>query len=161
MFLAKKFSNSIIINEAVGGLFDFNATLPLVGIQFVLLTVLLTFLLYKPVFFQRERRKEYAQVVLDVVSRSLSVGRTYRLQGFRSADKFLYDAQVKRIYFVSKSKEKMSNDLELAYQDAVSALQLAAQELKKDRIHFLNDLEDEIRTLTFSTLMGLLNRKEK
>ena len=55
----------------------------------------------------------------------------------------------------------MSNDLELAYQDAVSALQLAAQKLKKDRIHFLNDLEDEIRTLTFSTLMRLLNRKEK
>ena len=55
MFLAKKFSNSIIINEAVGGLFDFNATLPLVGIQFILLTVLLTFLLYKPVFFQRKK----------------------------------------------------------------------------------------------------------
>lgn len=161
MFLAEKFSNSIIINEAVGGLFDFNATLPLVGIQFVLLTVLLTFLLYKPVFFQRERRKEYGQVVLDAVSRSLFKGRIYRVRGLRNAGKFLYDAQVKRIYFVSKSKEKMSNDLELAYQDAVSALQLAAQELKKDRIHFLNDLEDEIRTLTFSTLTGLLNRKEK
>lgn len=57
MFLAKKFSNSIIINEAVGGLFDFNATLPLVGIQFVLLTVLLTFLLYKPVFFREKNAK--------------------------------------------------------------------------------------------------------
>jgi F-type H+-transporting ATPase subunit b len=161
MFLAKKFSNSIIINEAVGGLFDFNATLPLVGIQFILLTVLLTFLLYKPVFFQREKRKEYGQVVLNAVSRSLFKGRIYRVRGLRNAGKFLYDAQIKRIYFVSKSKEKMSNDLELAYQDAVSALQLAAQELKKDRIHFLNDLEDEIRTLTFSTLTGLLNRKEK
>ena len=57
MFLAKKFSNSIIINEAVGGLFDFNATLPLVRIQFILLTVLLTFLLYKPVFFREKNAK--------------------------------------------------------------------------------------------------------
>lgn len=55
MFLVEKFSYSIIINEAVGGLFDFNATLPLVGVQFILLTVLLTFILYKPVFAQKEK----------------------------------------------------------------------------------------------------------
>ena len=33
--------------EGAGGLFDFNATLPLMAIQFVLLTVALTFLFYK------------------------------------------------------------------------------------------------------------------
>merc|ERR1712060_473420 len=31
-----------------GGLFDFNATLPIMAIQFILLTVVLTFVFYKP-----------------------------------------------------------------------------------------------------------------
>jgi F-type H+-transporting ATPase subunit b len=39
----------LAITEGAGGLFDFNATLPLTAIQFVLLTVALTFVFYKPV----------------------------------------------------------------------------------------------------------------
>ena len=35
--------------EGAGGLFDFNATLPLMAIQFILLTVAFTFIFYKPV----------------------------------------------------------------------------------------------------------------
>ena len=39
----------IAVVEGEGGLFDFNATLPLMAIQFILLTVVLTFVFYKPV----------------------------------------------------------------------------------------------------------------
>ena len=39
----------LAMTEGAGGLFDFNATLPLIAIQFVLLTVVLTFLFYNPV----------------------------------------------------------------------------------------------------------------
>ena len=39
----------LAMTEGAGGLFDFNATLPLMAIQFVLLTVVLTFVFYKPV----------------------------------------------------------------------------------------------------------------
>ena len=39
----------IATTEGAGGLFDFNATLPLMAIQFILLTVVLTFVFYKPV----------------------------------------------------------------------------------------------------------------
>ena len=39
----------LAMTEGAGGLFDFNATLPLMAIQFILLTVALTFVFYKPV----------------------------------------------------------------------------------------------------------------
>jgi len=39
----------IAMAEGAGGLFDFNATLPIMALQFVLLTVVLTFVFYKPV----------------------------------------------------------------------------------------------------------------
>jgi hypothetical protein len=34
----------LAMTEGAGGLFDFNATLPLMAIQFILLTVVLTFI---------------------------------------------------------------------------------------------------------------------
>jgi F-type H+-transporting ATPase subunit b len=36
----------IAMAEGAGGLFDFNATLPIMALQFVLLTVVLTFVFY-------------------------------------------------------------------------------------------------------------------
>ena len=42
-----------------GGLFDFNATLPLVAVQFVLLMLILNIILYNPLLTIIEERKEY------------------------------------------------------------------------------------------------------
>ena len=52
---------SILISEVSGpgGLFDFNATLPLVVIQFILLMLILNIILYNPLLTIIEERKEY------------------------------------------------------------------------------------------------------
>jgi len=42
-----------------GGLFDIDATLPLVAIQFILLTVVLNAILYSPLLTIINERKEY------------------------------------------------------------------------------------------------------
>lgn len=47
------------ITEGTGGLFDFNATLPLMAIQFMLLNVGLTFIFYKPLLEVIERREAF------------------------------------------------------------------------------------------------------
>jgi F-type H+-transporting ATPase subunit b len=39
----------LLMNDGSGGLFDFNGTLPLMALQFILLTIVLTFIFYKPV----------------------------------------------------------------------------------------------------------------
>ena len=48
----------LAMTEGAGGLFDFNATLPLMAIQFVLLTGCLTFVFYKPVSKVLEDRED-------------------------------------------------------------------------------------------------------
>jgi len=56
------FSTLILSSEELsgpGGLFDFNATLPLVAIQFILLMVILNAILYSPLLSVIEERKEY------------------------------------------------------------------------------------------------------
>lgn len=45
------------IVDAAGGLFDFNGTLPLIVGQFTLLSLVLTFLFYKPVSKRLEERE--------------------------------------------------------------------------------------------------------
>lgn len=47
----------LAVSEGAGGLFDFNATLPLMAIQFVILTIVLTFVFYKPITTVLEDRE--------------------------------------------------------------------------------------------------------
>jgi F-type H+-transporting ATPase subunit b len=55
-----------------GGLFDINATLPLVAIQFVLLAILLNIILYNPLLTIIEERKEYILTNLGKASELLA-----------------------------------------------------------------------------------------
>jgi len=54
-----------------GGLFDFNATLPLMALQFIALTVLLNILFYKPITNILDEREEYIRNSLTTASASL------------------------------------------------------------------------------------------
>ena len=55
-----------------GGLFDMNATLPLVAIQFILLMVVLNVILYSPLLTIIEERKEYILSHLAEASEKLA-----------------------------------------------------------------------------------------
>jgi F-type H+-transporting ATPase subunit b len=55
-----------------GGLFDIDATLPLVAIQFILLMVILNIILYSPLLTIIEERKEYILTNLGKASELLS-----------------------------------------------------------------------------------------
>jgi len=55
-----------------GGLFDFNATLPLVAIQFAFLTVLLNIILYSPLLKIIEERQEYILTNISKASELLA-----------------------------------------------------------------------------------------
>ena len=61
----------LAISEGAGGLFDFNATLPLMALQFVLLTVVLTFVFYKPVSTVLEERETLINTNLSSASEKL------------------------------------------------------------------------------------------
>ena len=61
----------LAMTEGAGGLFDFNATLPLMAIQFVLLMVVLTFIFYKPVSKVLDDRENYISGNLTQASEKL------------------------------------------------------------------------------------------
>ena len=61
----------LAMTEGAGGLFDFNATLPLMAIQFVLLMVVLTFIFYKQVGKVIDERETYINTNLSQASEKL------------------------------------------------------------------------------------------
>lgn len=62
---------STIIQQEAGGLFDFNTTLPLTALQFIALTVILTFIFYKPVNEILEERETLINGALNNASELL------------------------------------------------------------------------------------------
>ena len=64
-FLTLFFSSEV---SGPGGLFDIDATLPLIALEFVLLMVLLNILLYSPLLTVIDERKEYILTKLSKAS---------------------------------------------------------------------------------------------
>nr|YP_009297942.1 ATP synthase CFO B' chain subunit II [Plocamium cartilagineum]AOM67880.1 ATP synthase CFO B' chain subunit II [Plocamium cartilagineum] len=67
LLLALQASNT----EVEGGLFDFNATLPFMVLQFLGLTIILNLIFYKPVSSVLDERDEYIRNSLTTASASL------------------------------------------------------------------------------------------
>ncbi len=58
--------------ESEGGLFDFNATLPFMAVQILLLMVILNLLFYKPIGQVLDERDEYIRKQLTQASETLA-----------------------------------------------------------------------------------------
>jgi len=85
----------LAMTEGAGGLFDFNATLPLMALQILLLTVVLTFVFFKPVSKVIDERESYINGNLTAASEKLI-----------AADE-LYNQYNEQLLLSQKRKRKM------------------------------------------------------
>ena len=96
----------LAMTEGAGGLFDFNATLPLMAIQFILLSVVLTFVFYKPVSKVIDDREEYINGNLTTASEKLIKADEL----YSQYDEQLKTARVSAQAIIAQS-EKEANDI--------------------------------------------------
>jgi F-type H+-transporting ATPase subunit b len=138
---------TLAMTEGAGGLFDFNATLPLMAIQFILLTVVLTFVFYKPIAKVLESRETFINTNLSQASEKL-------LQ----ADKLCaeYEAQIKSakleaqsVILLSETETKayISEELAKSKQDALTFVTEANQQLELQKDLAIKQLELQIEEL--------------
>jgi len=92
-----------------GGLFDINATLPLVAIQFLLLMVVLNVILYNPLLTVIEERKEYILTNLSEASKILAEANTLTTQYEQELDDVRKQAQLE----ITKSQKIHKEILEV------------------------------------------------
>lgn len=135
-----------------GGLFDFNATLPLMALQFLALTLALNLLYYKPVSCVLDDREEYIRNSLTSASASLikadDLTKTYEFElseSRKSAQKIIKSAQEEAQIIVSEKIKEAQKDAEKLLLDAYDELNVQkAQALKSLEVQ-VDILSDQIR----------------
>jgi len=147
----------LAMTEGAGGLFDFNATLPLMAIQFVLLTVVLTFLFYKPVSKVIDEREAYISGNLSQASEKLVKADEL----YKQYDEQLKAARVNAQTIIAKSekdaKDAVALEIGEARTDAAKLIAQTNKELEAQKSLALEKLEtqvDELSQLIKEKLLG-------
>ena len=147
----------LAMTEGSGGLFDFNATLPLMAIQFVLLTVVLTFLFYKPVSKVIDEREAYISGNLSQASEKLVKADEL----YKQYDEQLKAARVNAQTIIAKSekdaKDAVALEIGEARTDAAKLIAQTNKELEAQKSLALEKLEtqvDELSQLIKEKLLG-------
>ena len=149
--------NMLAMTEGAGGLFDFNATLPLMAIQFVLLTVVLTFIFYKPVSKVIDERETYINTNLTQASEKLITADEL----YKQYDEKLKEARVGAQAVIAKSEQEaktaVAEEISQARKDAAKLIEQTNKELEAQKSLALQKLEtqvDELSQLIKEKLLG-------
>jgi F-type H+-transporting ATPase subunit b len=147
----------VSIIEGAGGLFDFNATLPIMALQFILLTVVLTFVFYKPVAKVLEDRDTLINNNLTEASAKLLKADELYKQYDEQLKAARGNAQNTIAESEKEAKEIVAQELDQARQDASNLIQQTNKELEAQKSLALQKLEtqvDELSDLIKDKLLG-------
>ncbi len=130
-----------------GGLFDFNATLPLVAIQFVLLTVLLNIILYNPLLTIIEERKEYILTNLGKASELLAEANNLTTQYEQELADVRKEAQLEITNSQKIHKEIFEVELDISQKYIDDLLDIIQKDLLSKKNLALNSLDEIVQSL--------------
>jgi len=147
----------LVMTEGAGGLFDFNATLPLMALQFILLTVVLTFIFYKPVAKVIDERESYISGNLTQASEKLVKADEL----YKEYEEQLKTARVNAQTIIAQSEKEAKDVVALeitdARTDAAKLIEQTNKELEAQKSLAIEKLEtqvDELSQLIKEKLLG-------
>jgi F-type H+-transporting ATPase subunit b len=131
-----------------GGLFDINATLPLVAIQFLLLVVVLNILLYTPLLTVMEERKEYILTNLGKASEILSEANKLTAQYEQELTNVRKEAQLEITNSQKIHKEILETELNISQKYIDNLLDTIQKDLLAKKDMALNSLDEIVQSLS-------------
>jgi F-type H+-transporting ATPase subunit b len=149
----------LVQSEGAGGLFDFNATMPLMALQFILLTIVLTFTFYKPITTVLEERENLISTNLADASEKLikadELYKEYEVQ--------LKTAKTQAQLIVAESekeaKQIVADEINQARKDATRLIEQTNKELDMQKQLALQQLESQIDDLSQQIKEKLLGKE--
>jgi F-type H+-transporting ATPase subunit b len=130
-----------------GGLFDIDATLPLVAIQFILLTVILNAILYTPLLGIMEERKEYILTNLGKASELLSEANKLTAQYEEELNNVRKEAQLEITNSQKIHKEILEIELNISQKYIDNLLDTITKDLLNKKNVALNSLDEIVQSL--------------
>jgi len=143
--------------ESKGGLFDFNATLPLMALQILLLMVVLNAIFYKPVAKVLDERDEYIRENLTNASEMLSKAEAITKQYEQD---LAHERRESQIIITSAQKEAqdiVAMELKQAQKDTEQLVNEATSQLNSQKEKALKALEEQVTTLSEQIKQKLLS----
>jgi len=143
------FSILISSSEVIGpgGLFDINATLLLVAIQFLLLMVVLNIILYNPLLTIIEERKEYILTNLGKASEILSEAKKLTTQYEQELSSVRKEAQLEITNSQKIHKEILEIELNISQKYIDNLLDTITKDLLSKKNIALNSLDEIVQSL--------------
>ena len=130
-----------------GGLFDIDATLPLVAIQFILLMVILNIILYSPLLTIIEERKEYILTNLGKASELLSEANKLTAQYEEELNSVRKEAQLEITNSQKIHKEILEIELNISQKYINNLLDTITKDLLNKKNIALNNLDEIVQSL--------------
>ena len=139
-----------------GGLFDFDATLPLMAVQFLVLVALLNVLFYKPLTRVLDERDDY-------VRKNLNEAKENAKKSEELAQKFeeqLKDARRESQEIIAQAQaeaqEEASKNIAQAQKEVQAQREKATAEIENQKKEALQSLESQVDTLSRQVLEKLV-----
>jgi F-type H+-transporting ATPase subunit b len=130
-----------------GGLFDLDGTLPLVAIQFLLLTFVLNIILYNPLLTVMEERKEYILTNLGKASEILSEADKLTKQYEQELTSVRKEAQLEITNSQKIHKEILEIELNISQKYIDNLLDTIQKDLLSKKNTALTSLDDIVQSL--------------
>ena len=131
-----------------GGLFDINATLPLVAIQFLLLMAILNVLLYSPLLTAITERNDFILNNLSKASDTLAKANELTAQYEQELNSVRKEAQLEIANSQKIHKEILDIELNISQKYIDILLESITNEFLNKKENILSNLGNEIQTLT-------------
>ena len=138
-------------------MFDFDATLPLMALQFLLLTALLNAVFYKPLMKVLDEREDYLRSgdtgSKDKLAKAESIVKEYERQiaeARREAQSLVQSAQ-------AEAKEITAAKIAAAQQEVQSQRETAAQEIEEQKASAFATLEQQVDSLSRQIIEKILD----
>ena len=130
-----------------GGLFDIDATLPLVAIQFLILMVILNSILYTPLLTVIEERKEFILTNLSKASELLAEANKLTTQYEQELDNVRKEAQLEITNSQKIHKEILEVELNISQKYIDNLLDTIIKDLLSKKEIALNSLDEIVQSL--------------
>ena len=146
-------------SEPEGGLFDFNATLPLMALQILLLMVVLNLVFYTPVAKVLDERDEYIRKNLTEASEALAKAQAITNQYEQDLAQERRESQLIIASAQKEAQEIVAMEINQAQKDTEALVNEATQQLNTQKEKALLALEEQVNTLSEQIKNKLLSGK--
>jgi len=130
-----------------GGLFDINATLPLVAIQFIVLTILLNIILYNPLLTVIDERQEFVLTKLAKASELLAKANKLTAQYEQELDRVRKKAQLEIANSQKIHKEILAIELNISQSYLDDLLKTIIKDLLDKKNLAFESLDQTVQSL--------------